>query len=178
MRICIRGLLLTILGFAAGSATHAEDLQLLDFELEDQFGNVHRRSDVQGTVVLLNGSDKGGVQFNGVWGKAIQGALGDHPAYDQISQLAYANLRGVPFFLKKLIRGKFPQEPERWTLMDWKGVVASTYEFAPKSTNLLLFAPDGSLVLHASGRELDEKTLDEVVTALRSLLDEIQQSPG
>ena len=55
-------------------------------------------------------------------------------------------------------------------------VIASTYEFAPKSTNLLVFAPDGSLVLHASGRELDEKTLDEVVTSLRSLLDEIQES--
>lgn len=176
MRICIPGLLLTILGFAAGSATHAEELQLLDFELEDQFGTVHRRSDVQGTIVLLNGSDKGGVQFNGVWGRAIQEALGDHPAYDQISQLAYANLRGVPFFLKKLIRGKFPQEPERWTLMDWKGVIARAYEFAPKSTNLLLFAPDGSLVLHASGRELDEQTLDEVITALGSLLDEVQDS--
>jgi len=176
MRICIRGLLLTILGFAAGSATHAGDSQLLDFELENQFGNIHRRADVQGSIVLLNGSDKGGVQFNGVWGKAIQEALGDHPAYDQISLLAYANLRGVPFFLKKFIRGKFPQDPERWTLMDWKGVIASTYEFAPKSANLLVFAPDGSLVLHASGRELDEKTLDEVVTSLRSLLDEIQES--
>ena len=136
MRIRIPGLLLTAFFLAAGSATHAGDSQLLDFELEDQFGNVHRRSDVQGTVVLLNGSDKGGVQFNGVWGKAIEGALGDHPAYDQISLLAYANLRGVPFFLKKLIRGKFPQEPERWTLMDWKGVIASAYEFAPKSTKL------------------------------------------
>jgi len=176
MRICIPGLLLTVLGLAAGSATYAGDLELLDFELEDQFGNVHRRSDVQGTVVLLNGSDKGGVQFNGVWGKAIQEALGDHPAYDQISQLAYANLRGVPFFLKKFIRGKFPQEPERWTLMDWKGVIASAYEFEPKATNLLLFAPDGALVLHASGRELDEQTLEEVVTTLRSLLDEVQES--
>jgi hypothetical protein len=176
MRIRIPGLLLTAFFLAAGSATHAGDSQLLDFELEDQFGNVHRRSDVQGTVVLLNGSDKGGVQFNGVWGKAIQETLGDHHAYDQISLLAYANLRGVPFFLKKLIRGKFPQEPERWTLMDWKGVIASAYEFAPKSTNLLLFAPDGSLVLHASGRELDEEALEEVVTSLRSLLDEIQQS--
>lgn len=173
MRICIPGLLLTILVLAVGSATHAVDSQLLDFELEDQFGNVHRRSDVQGTIVLLNGSDKGGVQFNGVWGNAIQEALGDHPAFNQISQLPYANLRGVPFFLKKFIRGKFPQEPERWTLMDWKGVIASAYEFAPKATNLLLFAPDGALVLHASGRELEEQTLDEVVTALRSLLDEV-----
>lgn len=60
--------------------------------------------------------------------------------------------------------------------MDWKGVIASAYEFAPNATNLFLFAADGAPVHHASGRELDEQTLEEVVTALRSLLDEIQES--
>ena len=173
MRINIPGLLLTVLGLAAASATRAEGLQLLEFELEDQFGSVHRRADVQGTIVLLNGSDKGGSKFNEVWGNAIHEALKDHPAYKQISHLAYADLRGVPFFLKGLIRGKFPENPDMWVLMDWKGVMAKAYDFVPKSTNLLLFAPDGALVHHASGRELDDETVEEVVTELRALLDEI-----
>jgi predicted transcriptional regulator len=78
----------------------------------------------------------------------------------------------VPFFVKGVVRGKFPQNPDQWVLMDWKGVVAKAYDFAPKSANVLVFAPDGALVHHASGREPDEETVSEVVNALRKLLDE------
>ena len=73
------------------------------------------------------------------------------------------------------MRGKFPQEPERWVLMDWKGEMAEAYQFESKATNLLVFSTDGTLAHQASGRELDESTLDGVVTALRSLLDEIEK---
>ena len=172
MRICISVLVLTVLGLVAGSPTHAEELQLLDFELKDQFENVHRRSDVAGNIVLLIGSDKGGSQFNEAWGKAIHDSLSDHPRYDQISHLAHADLRGVPFFVKGFVRGKFPQDPNRWVLMDWKGILAKAYEFTPKSSNVLVFAPDGALVHHASGREPDDEALRDLVTVLRESLDE------
>lgn len=147
-------------------------MRLIDYELQDQFESVHRRADVEGKIVLLIGSDKGGSSFNGLWGKAIQESLRDHPGYDQISQLPYSDLRGVPFFLKGMIRSKFPEDPHQWVLMDWKGVLAKTYDFVPKSSNLLVFAPDGSLVQHASGREPDKETLEEVVSTLRTLLDQ------
>jgi hypothetical protein len=54
--------------------------------------------------------------------------------------------------------------------MDWKGIIAKAYDFAPKSANVLVFAPDGTLVHHASGREPDEETVSEVVNALSKLL--------
>jgi len=174
MRICAPALLLTVLGLAAGSPTHAEDRELLNFELKDQFENVHRRSDVLGNIVLLIGSDRGGSQFNEAWGKAIHDSLSDHPRYYQISHLAYADLRGVPFFVKGFVRGKFPQEPDRWVLMDWKGIIAKTYDLAPKSSNVLVFAQDGALVHHATGREPDDETVSEILTALGELLDETQ----
>lgn len=142
------------------------------FELEDQFGNLHRHTDVEGSIVVLNGSDKGGVQFNSAWGKAIDDSLGDHPRYDSISHLAYADLRGLPFFLKGFVKRKFPQEPERWVLLDWKGILARAYEFTPKATNILVFAPDGTLVHQESGREPDAEAVGHLVTALRGLLDE------
>lgn len=172
MRISASALLLTVLGLVAGSPAHGEDLQLPDFELDDQFENVHRRADVADTIVLLIGSDKGGSEFNQAWGGAIHKLSNGHPGYDQISHLAYADLRGVPFFLKELVRSKFPEDPDRWVLMDWKGTIAKVYDFVPKSSNVLVFARDGALVLHASGREPDDETVGRVVTALCELLDE------
>lgn len=164
-------LLVTLLALAAGRPGRAEELRLIDYEIQDQFGFVHRSADVAGTVVVLIGGDRGGSQFTGDWGKAIQEALGDHPRYGQITHLAHADLRGVPFFLKKMIREKFPQDPDRWVLMDWKGVIAKAYDFTAKSANVLVFAPDGTLAHHAAGEEPDDATLDEVITALRRLLD-------
>lgn len=173
MRICVSILSLAVLGLIVVLPARALDPPVLDFELEDQFGNAHRSSDVAGRIVVLIGADRGGSQFTGPWNRVIQDSLGDHPQYGQIAHLAHANLRGVPFFLKGMIRSKFPQEPDGWVLMDWKGILPKTYGFAPKSANVLVFAPDGTLVHHASGREPDDETLRELVGALRELLDEV-----
>ena len=158
--------------FALEGPAVARETHLLDFEFQDQFEHVHRRSDVEGSIVLLIGSDKGGSQFNQLWGKAIHDSLADHPRYSQISHLAYSDLRGVPFFLKGMIRGKFPEDPKHWVMMDWKGEVAKAYDFAPKSSNVLVFAPDGALVHHTSGREPDDDDIQTVVAILRDLLDD------
>jgi len=172
----VRSQILAIASIAAilmiPSRSLAEPAELIDFEFEDQFGDIHQRADVQGTVVLLIGSDKGGSSFNGLWGKAIHDILRDHPHYDQISQLAYSDLRGVPFFLKGMIRSKFPENPDSWALMDWKGIIAKAYDFVPKSSNVLVFSPRGELVQHVSGREVVDETVQEIVAVLRDLLDE------
>ena len=84
-------------------------------------------------------------------------------------------MRGVPFFLKGMIRSKFPEDPDDWALMDWKGVIAKAYDFVPKASNTLVFAPNGTLVHHASGREVDEKAIQEIVAVLRDLLDQTHQ---
>jgi len=173
VRVSAHLLILTLGCLASGLPVCAQEPSLVDFELEDQFGNVHRRADVEGTIVLLIGSDKGGSSFNGLWGSAIHEALENHPQYGQISQLAYSDLRGVPFFLKGMIRSKFPENPDNWALMDWKGILAETYEFERKNSNILVFDPRGRLMHHAFGRELDEKTLDETVAILGALLDEL-----
>ena len=150
----------------------AEQRQLVDFALEDQFGTLHRREDVEGTVVLLIGSDKGGSEFNGAWSREISESLGEHPAYPEISHLAHADLRGVPFFVKGMVRSKFPEDPDRWVLLDWKGILSEAYDFQAKSSNILIFSRRGDLLLHAAGREPDEPTIESVVSTLRRALDE------
>ncbi|MDX2436886.1 MAG: YtfJ family protein [Acidobacteriota bacterium] len=164
-------LLAALVQFVAHT-TNASGAEVLDFELEDQFKNVHRSSDFSGHVVVLIGSDKNGVQFNGSWSAAIHDSLQDHPQYDQITHLAHADLRGVPFFLKGMIREKFPQNPDQWVLLDWKGKISKTYAFAADSSNILVFAPDGSLVHQASGQEPDDETVSEIAASLRTLLNQ------
>lgn len=156
----------------AGVPASGQDRPPLEFELEDQFLKIHRGTDFRGSIVLLVGSDKKGVEFNQTWIAAIHERLGDHPRYSEISHLAQADLRGVPFFLKKTVRGKFPQNPDNWVLLDWKGSLASIYDFSPKASNVLVFAQDGNLVLQVSGREPDASDVEKVVAALRTLLDE------
>lgn len=173
MRICVSTLGLTVIGLSAVLPAQAQDPPVLDFELSDQFENVRRSSDVAGRIVVLIGADREGSQFTGAWNQVIFDSLGHHPGYAQIAHLAHANLRGVPFFLKGMIRSKFPQDPDSWVLMDWKGILPKTYGFVPKSANVLVFAPDGTLVHHASGREPDDETVRGLEGALRELLDEV-----
>jgi hypothetical protein len=172
MKRQITAIALTIGFTGLGVALPAENGTHLDYEIEDQFKAVHRSADVEGTVVVLIGSDRGGVKYNQQWGTAIYDALGDHPRYGEITHLPYANMKGVPFFLKGMIRGKFPQDPARWVLMDWKGALSKTYDFEPGSSNVLVFARDGALVHQASGQEPDDASVAELVAVLRRLLDE------
>jgi hypothetical protein len=167
----VMGLVVVVL--AAVVASTAQEKTTLEFELEDQFRQVHRSSDFLGTVVLLIGSDKKGVEFNDDWGRAILMQLQDHPRRERISSLGYANLKGVPFFLKGTIRGKFPQEREAWVLMDWKGELFKAYSFVPGASNALVFGPDGSLAHHASGAEPPDGEVAELVGVIRKLLDDL-----
>jgi len=172
MRICVSALSAIFVALLVASPTFGEVQELLDFEIKDQFENVHRGSDVAGSIVVLIGADRAGSQFTQAWSKAVRDALSGHPRYVEIAHLAHADLRGAPFFIKGFLRGKFPQDPDRWTLMDWKGVIPKAYDFASKSANVLVFAPDGALVHHASGREPDDEAVRGLVMALRELLDE------
>jgi hypothetical protein len=153
------------------TANAVEDpLQLIDYEIEDQFNAMHERADVDGRVVLLIGSDKDGSEFNALWGKAINDALIDVSQSDQIIQLPQADLRGVPFFVKGMVKEKFPQEPEKWVMMDWKGVMAKAYDFVPGFTNLLVFSSTGALQYQSAVQQIDEDELKDLVATLQAAL--------
>ncbi len=57
-------------------------------------------------------------------------------------------------------------------LLDWKGKISKTYAFAADSSNILVIAPDGSLVHQASGQEPDDETVSEIAASLRTLLNQ------
>ena len=148
----------------------AQSPTLIQFEMTDQFDEVHRNVDYEGRVLYVIGSDAKGSEFSGSWGKAIYDALEEDEGIENLAALPLANLKSVPFFLKGTIKKKFPQEQDEWVLMDWKGQFAKAYDFEPRSTNILIFAPDGTLVHQAHGQEVEQDVLDGIVAKLRDLL--------
>ncbi|MCP4145871.1 MAG: hypothetical protein GY752_11385 [bacterium] len=82
------------------------------------------------------------------------------------SILPVAHMKGVPFFLKGFIRGKFPKQPENWILMDWGGEFNKVYNFEPGLANIIVFDGQGEQLFKASAGELDQEIVSEIENLL------------
>jgi len=149
---------------AAGEA--APPGSLIDFVLEDQFEHGYTPETFAGRGLLILASDRGGAKFNPGWGDALRQALTAAGLRQAVEIVGVSDLRAVPGFLRGFVRGKFPDEPERWVLMDWEGIFAEAYDLEPKACNILLFDGAGRLLFLGHGREVDPATVDAVVEAL------------
>ncbi len=143
---------------------------LISFEVKDQFDRVYTDGQFRGSILVSIGSDKDGSKYNEIWTQAIYDSLKGEENFDRIRFLGVADVRGVPFFLKGYVRGKFPKEKEKWVLLDWKGVFAKAYEFEPEMSNVAIFSPGGALVHRTSGQTIDKHKLATVLAKLRSLM--------
>ncbi|NNM32235.1 MAG: hypothetical protein HKO53_04180 [Gemmatimonadetes bacterium] len=160
---------LFLLGVSPAGAQAPDPSQLIEFRMKDQFKNEHTDEPYRTGVVLLIGSDKGGSEYNTRWGEAIHNRMLGVPGMDDIKILAVADVRGVPFFMKGYVRGKFPKEPEKWALTDWKGRFAQTYHWEKDSSNIMVFV-DGELRLKVAAREVESEIMGQVVESLREAL--------
>ncbi len=170
MKATILGLALLLLGLLALPANAETEKHLISFEMKDQFGKEYSDAEYAGKITILIASDKDGSQYNRLWAKAIWEPLREKPGYDQLISLPVAHLKGVPFFLKGFIRGKFPKDPENWVLMDWKGSFGKAYGFTPEACNIMIFDPSGEMIYRAWGKEIDERKLGQIHDALRDLM--------
>ena len=166
----MRAALLALLLGAAVAAT-AQESTLVDFELADQFDQVYTDEDFVGSVLVLIGGNRKGSSYTGGWTRAIQSSIDGHPGAEDVQMVGLADLRGVPFFIKGLVKSKFPQQPENWVLMDWKGHLPKTYSFEPGSANILIFDREGALVLQTHGQEVEEKKAAVLAGEIFVLLD-------
>lgn len=142
----------------------AEDIMLIPFKLKDQFGQIHSHNEYLDNLIIVMASDKKGRSFNEIWGPALIDSLKSNTKYDEIIFLAIADGRGVPFFLKKMITGKFPKD--RIFLMDWKGLFAKTYNFLPGVVNLQIYMPEGRLIYQTYVSEMDNRKLKDITTII------------
>lgn len=147
----------------------SQERHLISFEINDQFDKVYTEKDYEDEIIVIIGSDKSGRKYNPIWSDAILDSF-EEEHKEQIIMLGIANLRGVPFFLKGMIKGKFPKDHDNRILMDWKGQFAKAYLFESKVCNILVFDRDGDLILKTYGKDIESHKLNAIVGKLKGLL--------
>ena len=173
----ITGLLLCLCFFCCGG-THPRLSSLMPFELEDQFRNSHSHADFKGRVLVVIGSDREGASEAENWGKALSQSLKPERDSGRLNLIGLSNLRGVPFFLKDYVRGKFSQKEGEWALMDWKGLFADSYGFIAGNANVVVFDKEGVLVHQAHFTECLPDQVLSLTAIIRGKLDGPPPVPG
>lgn len=160
-RLLLAGLLIL-----SAACVQAAERSLIDFEIEDQFEAEHSRAGFLGRPLLIIGSNRDGSAFNRLWSAQIKDSLAARGLAGRVTQIGLADMRGVPFFLKGFVRGKFPKEEAGPILMDWKGRFPQAYDFMPGESNLLVFDAEGGLQVRHHGKEPDDAGLARVLDAI------------
>jgi hypothetical protein len=163
---------------AAFQTVSAEDIRLEPYAIPDQFDEIHTDAEIQGGVVVFFGSDRKSFSFSPEWTRALRARLVDLPGGDGVEILYFANLKGVPSFLRNMIKKKFPQDRSLWMLLDWKGFFSKTYGFTKGALNVLIVDHEGLVVYRGAVTEVENPQLDEMVTAVRAALPENPPTGG
>lgn len=163
INLLLWALLVCVVGQAAGSV-------LIEFELNDQFKNIHRDDDWCGDVVLLIGSDQKGSKFDAVWEKAIRDSMTGLVDMESLRIVHVADVRGVPFFLKGVVRRRFPGGNASPIILDWQGRFATAYGFAKDKANILVFDRQARLQHQIAVEGINSQRLDETVNLLVTVL--------
>jgi hypothetical protein len=148
------------------------ETELISFEIEDQFKQKHTDAEFTDSVVITLGGNKGGKDFVQLWSEALKDSLAADSGLIGVKLVSIADMRGVPFFLKGMIRGKLPQQPEHWMLLDWKGKFPKAYEWTKGICNILVFDRFGVLQFRDEVTDIDPVAMSELMTATRALLRE------
>jgi hypothetical protein len=140
--------------------------------MEDQFRNSHSHADFQDRVLVVIGTDREGAPVAENWGKALSESLQPEKDSGRLNLVGLASLRGIPFFLKSYVRGKFPQNASDWTLIDWQGLFADSYGFIKGNANILVFDKKGVLLHQAHYNECRPDQVQSLAAVIRSIIDE------
>ena len=144
---------------------------LISFEMEDQFRNLYSDAHFQGRVLIVIGSGRKGAAVAENWGKALSRSLKQEKDAGRLNLIGLSNLKGVPFFLKGYVRGKFPQNARDWTLLDWQGLFAESYGFIAGDANVLVFDEKGVLFHQAHFSECRPDQVQSLAAKIRGTID-------
>jgi hypothetical protein len=128
----------------------ADCIELIEFEIEDQFKEKHTREELLGTTAVLVWADRDGSDYLDAWNAALDTALEGR----DVQRRALAHVKGVPGWipgLKGKIRGRFSEDPAEWALLDWKGRFAKAYSRTENTVNVFVFSPEGCLLGRVAG---------------------------
>jgi hypothetical protein len=132
---------------------------VVGFHLHDQFGRVHDAETYRGRALLLVGAGRAGRAAGTAWVGALRGLQGDSAGAvaipDVIPVVAVADLRGVPRLLRRMVRGRFPDDRRQPVLLDWDGALARRLGFEPERCTILVVGPDGGVYARTSSAAVD-----------------------
>ena len=162
--------LIFILAIMLIPLTHfSQETKLFEFELRDQFKLEYSNQSWNDSIVIFLGSNKAGNVYNHIWAKAIEDSTSVIFPESAIKQIGIANLRGLPFFLKGFIRGKFPKDKNVRILMDWRGSFSKAYNFEANQCNILIFDRKKNLVYQSLVTDFEDAKLNEILSVLKFL---------
>ena len=141
----------------------AQDSTLVAFKLKDQFDREYTEESWGDSIIVLFGSNKEGLEYNKIWGKAVRDSLKALNKFEKIKLVGLSDLRIVPFFLKRLVYAKLPKNRKKGVLLDWQGVFPQAYHFVPDACNILIFNAAKKLVHQSAVQQFDPEELSTIL---------------
>jgi hypothetical protein len=163
------GVVLVFLLLAIPVFAEVEPTPLIDFRIKDQFGKLHTCGYFQNSVAIVVSGDRKGSAFIGEWSPILADSLSAEVKSFSVKFIPHAHLKGVPFFMKGSIKGKFPQTPDGWVLMDWDGEFNKAYELKEDRCNIVVFDKDGLRRIQVAVQEFDEPVFTRLLSGIRRL---------
>jgi hypothetical protein len=143
---------------------------LIDFWIADQRGREHAAADYRGAVVMLVASDWAGSRYVAAWLKAMWDALAGVPGLDRLHALGVAEARGLPRLLRPALVAVLPNHERMTVLLDWEGVFATAYAFAPGECNVLVVDGTGRVTYRMSARGVDQAEVARLAAQIGNAL--------
>lgn len=145
LRVRLLALCLLAAAVTSARAQALIDSKAPEFSLLDQYDQPYDLRQATGRPVILVASDGEGAKHNRRWVAAIKERY-----QDRVAVVGIADTRGAPFFMKPAVKNEFKKSPDR-ILLDWDGMVFTSYGLAPKVSNIVLIDKHGVLRYLVSG---------------------------
>ena len=174
----VPGALLTLVALAVLAAPappaapaadgHADDL--IAFRLKNQYENLITDARYRGAPLVVSWADRNGSDHLDAWLPALRDTLVTELRGHRLRILDVADVAGVPFFIKGLVRSRMQESASGSVLLDWGGAFRKAYGCTPDHVNLILFDGESRLVAIYALAEYDSTLHAEVLTGIRGLL--------
>ena len=142
---------------------------LVAFRLSDQFGRVQDAADLRGRAYLLVGAGRGGRTAGTAWVESLRMLQGDSVGPAALPVVAVADLRGVPRLLRRVVRGRFPDDRSRGVLLDWEGTLARQLGFDVQQCTIVVVGPTGRVHARTTTAAVDVDSARAILRQAQSL---------
>ncbi|MBN1501776.1 MAG: hypothetical protein JW982_16580 [Spirochaetes bacterium] len=140
----IRSVIICMIVIIFPVITTGTKMELINFELEDQFGKIHSTHEYRNAPFIILGCDRKGSDYVEEWGLKIKRILKDLHGHNNIKILGVADLSGIPHFIFPAIKKELPHNVI--ILIDDRGLFSKSYKFEKNSINILIFDSNGSII--------------------------------